>query len=156
TNNMNTNWDLSDLYKGADAWTAAYDALKTRANKLDSFKGTIGMSAGAMRAALDEISDVNRQSSRLYVYASLKADEDILIAENQERKQLSSQLSTLIGEKTSWLAPEILEIGEAKVRGFIAEDKNLAALHRFYLEDTLRSAPHSLGTEAEGVLASAS
>ena len=40
-----------------------------------------------------------------------------------------------------------------KVRSFIGQSPALARRFDFYLLDTLRSAPHTLGLEAEGVLA---
>src|SRR5262249_14977078 len=98
--NMSTMWDLTDLYPSTDAWAVQYDALKARAGGLDRFKGTLSQGAGAMLAALDAMSDVSRDSSRIYTYASLKADEDLSIARNQERKQLAGALNTLIKEKT--------------------------------------------------------
>ncbi len=147
-------WDLSDLYPSPAQWSVAYDALKVRADKLDTYKSTLGHSAGDMHKALDAISDVHRALARLSTFASLRADEDSRIAENQERKQLAVALSTLVDEKTAWLAPEILSIGAAKVHEFETQDKGLAERHGFSLDNILRAAPHTLGEEAEGVLAS--
>jgi oligoendopeptidase F len=41
------------------------------------------------------------------------------------------------------------------VKAFVAEEKGLAERHNFFLDNTLRAGPHTLGLEAEGVLASA-
>ena len=75
--------------------------------------------------------------ARLSTFASLRADEDSRIAENQERKQLAGSLGTLVDEKTAWLAPEILSIGAAKVHEFEAQDKDLADRHGFSLDNIL-------------------
>ena len=147
-------WDLSDLYPSAEVWAAQYDAVKVEAQRLDRFKGTLGESAGAMLQALDAISAVSRQSQRLYTYASLKADEDLSVPRNQERKQLAGALNTLIGERTSWVAPDILAIGTAKVEAFERQERGLQR-HSYFLANTLRGAPHILGLEAESVLAAA-
>jgi oligoendopeptidase F len=148
-------WDLSDLYASPEAWTAEYARVKNEAQQLDAYKETLGDDAIQMRRALDAIAGVNKESSRLYAYASLKADEDLSNAPNQERKQQAGALNTLIGEKTAWLAPEILSIGTAKIHGFLAADKELAARHDVFLNNILRAAPHTLGLEAESVLAAA-
>jgi len=147
-------WDLADLYQSPEVWTAQYDAIKVEAQRLDRFKGTLGESAGAMLQALDAMSAVSLQSQRLYTYASLKADEDLSIPRNQERKQLAGALNTLIGERTSWVAPEILSIGAAKVQAFERQERGLQR-HSYFLANTLRGAPHILGLEAESVLAAA-
>ena len=148
-------WDLSDLYPTPDAWLAEYDRMKSEAQRLEDYKGTLGSSAAAMLAALDAIARVNKETSRLFTYASLKADEDLSNPRNQERKQQAGALNTLIGERTAWLAPEILSLGAPKVQAFLREDRTLAERHDFFLNNILRAAPHTLGLEAESVLASA-
>jgi oligoendopeptidase F len=148
-----TMWDLADLYPTPDAWSASYEKFKRAAEKLDTYRGTLGTSARTMLSTLDAISALHRESDRLFAYASLKADEDTRVASEQERRQQVQALRTLIGEQTAWLAPEIIGVGAAKVTAFVAENKELGARFDFYLTDTLRAAPHTLGVEAEGVLA---
>jgi oligoendopeptidase F len=150
-----TMWDLADLYPTTEAWNTSYDKTKAAAERLDGMKGTLGLNASSLFAALDAISKINRESGRLSVYAGLKADEDRRVASEQERRQQASALNTLIGEKTAWVAPEIVRLGAAKVKSFEAERRELSERFGFYLDDTLRSAPHTLGDEAEGVLAAA-
>ena len=148
-----TMWDLRDLYPSAEAWSASYAKTKAAAAVLDRYKGTLGGGAGAMLKALDALSAVEEESDRLGVYAGLKGDEDLRIAPNQERRQQAQALVTLIGEKSAWLAPEIIALGGAKVHAFEAQSPELARRFDFFLDDTLRAAPHTLGVQAEGVLA---
>ena len=132
-------------------------ATRSRADaeQARDYKGTLGKSAADMLKALDAISHVRKDTNRLYVYASLKADEDVNIAANQEREQAASAIQTIFSEKTAWLTPEILAIGADKVKAFEAASPELAQRFGFFLDNTLRAAPHTLGVEAEGVLASA-
>lgn len=148
-------WDLSDLYATEQAWAQEYALIKDQALLLDAYRGTLGGGPAPMLNALDAISRVNKEASRLSTYASLRADEDLTNAKNQERKQQAGALNTLIGEKTAWLAPEILAIGESKIKAFEDQQKALAQRHGFTLDNILRGGPHTLGIEAESVLASA-
>ncbi len=148
-------WDLSDIYASPQAWSESYERTKAAAQQLDRYRGTLGTDADSMFAALDAISAVNKESDRLATYANLKGDEDLRIAVNQERRQQAQALATLIGEKTAWVSPEIISVGEAKVQAFQRERKDLASRFDFLLRDTLRAAPHTLGVEAESVLAGA-
>ena len=146
-------WDVTDLYASTEGWAIEYDRIKSQAQQLEAYKGTLGASAGAMRNALDAISQVSKEASRLYTYASLKADEDLSNPRNQERRQQAGALNTLLAERTAWVAPEILSLGGAIVEDFEKEDQQLASRHGFYLSNVLRAAPHTLGLEAESVLA---
>jgi len=148
-------WDLSDLYATPQAWSEALARTQTAAAALDGYKGTLGGGAAAMLAALDAISGVQRELARLVVYANLKADEDLRVAADQERRQQSQALGTLIAQKTSWVAPEIVALGADTVHRFLAESAPLAQRFDFYLDNTLRGAPHTLGEQAENVMAAA-
>lgn len=146
-------WNLGDLYSSPGAWTAARDKLKTDVQTLDRLKGTLGNSAKNMLSALDRMSRVQKEANRLSVYATLKADEDVRIAANQERQQAASALQTAITEKEAWVAPEIIAIGADKVKRFESESPELARRFGLFLDNALRSAPHTLGLEAENVIA---
>jgi oligoendopeptidase F len=146
-------WDLGDLYPGLDAWKSAYAQTRSAAEQLVRHKGTLGSDATVMHRALREISDVRRQTVRLSVYASLQGDEDLRVAPAQERRQQAQSLLTLIDEKTAWLAPEIVALGSSKVDAFLASNAGLREAFDFFLKNTLRGAPHTLGQEGESILA---
>src|SRR6266581_1712766 len=128
-------WDLSDLYPTPEAWLTEYDRVKSEAQQLQIYKGTLGSSTIAMLTALDAIARANKETNRLFTYASLKADEDLSNPRNQERKQQAGALNTLIGERTAWLAPEILSLGTPKVQTLLREDTTLAERHDFFLNN---------------------
>ena len=149
----NTDWDLSDLYPTLKDWQDSYARAQSAADKLIAYQGTLGNGADAMLKALVAVSDLNRESARLYVYTSLASDQDVRVSANLERNQQSRALLTHLAEKTSWLAPEILRVGAKKVDAYVAQNKTLKERFGHYLDNTLRSAPHTLGIEAENVLA---
>lgn len=150
-----TMWDLTDLYPTPEAWTATYERNRVAVDGLTSFRGTLGSGSAQLLRALETMSSVRRELYRLYVYASLKSDEDRRIAANQERRQQMQALATRYDESVSWLVPELLEVGSDRVRQFIGEQPQLQARFDHYLDDVLRNAPHTLGQEAEAVLAAA-
>ncbi|HYG26479.1 MAG TPA: hypothetical protein VD906_06205, partial [Caulobacteraceae bacterium] len=150
-----TTWDLTELYPSDAAWAAERQAILDALPSIAQYKGRLGESPATLRAALTTISDLSRRYARLATYSSLKADEDTQIAENQERDQLSNALGSQFGEAVAWVDPELLTVGADKIRAFVAADPGLTKF-RFALENTLRRAPHTLGEEAEKVLAAAS
>ena len=148
-------WDLTDLYPSLDAWNAAREKVLAALPGLASWKGKLGESAASLLAALDATSTVSRQAERVYIYASLKADEDQRIPQGQEREAQARDMYTALMEAVAYQSPEILALGKDKVERFIAADPQLARRFAFGLRDTLRNADHVLDARGEGILASA-
>jgi len=148
-----TAWDLTHLYPSDAAWETERQAVVADLPRILAFKGRLGESAATLKAAFQAISDLTRRALRLFVYATLKGDEDLQIAANQERRQMAQQMMAKLGEATAWTSPEVLAVGAAKINGFVASDPGLAKF-RFNLDNTLRQAPHTLDDAGEALLAS--
>ncbi|MEG3147173.1 oligoendopeptidase F [Sphingomonas sp. RT2P30] len=149
-------WDLSDLYADDAAWDAARRKVLGDIPGLLVYKGTLGSSAEKLAAALVAQSDIGRTATRVYTYISLKADEDLRISANQERQAQAIDMFTAFGEATSWVAPELLTVGKAKIESFVASNATLKSRFDFYLADALRQAEHTLTPEGENLLAGTS
>jgi oligoendopeptidase F len=149
-------WDLSELYPSDAAWDAARKDVLAKIPELLKFKGMLGTSADNLAAALVAQSDLGRTASRVYTYISLKADEDLRVAANQEKQAQANDMFTAFGEATSWIAPELLALGKAKIEGFVAASQVLKSRFDFYLADIVRQAEHTLSPEGEILLAGTS
>src|SRR3546814_11634518 len=104
---------------------------------MKKYQGTLGTSADALVRALVAQSDLGRTIARIYVYISLKADADLRVAANQEKQAQAIDLYTAFGEAVSWVAPEILRVGEAQINCFIAADDTLGQRFDFFLPNVL-------------------
>lgn len=148
-------WDLTDLYDNEDAWNNARESVLARLDELRNRKGTLGDSAESFYETHQLVSDIYREALRVYSYASLKGDEDLRDAPNQENDQLAQQMYSQVGQAASWIDPEILKLGKATVEAFQKEEPRLAPFAHS-LHNTLRNAPHTLTEEGEQILAAAS
>ena len=145
-------WDLTEIYPSVEAWGEARNAVMVKFESIEALRGTLGNSAGDLYDALALVSDTSREAARVFVYASLNADEDLRETDTQERRQLGQVMFARMNEATAWMQPEILRVGEKVINDFIKEDERLERF-AFQLEDNLRNAPHTLGDEAEETLA---
>ena len=145
-------WDLTELYPTDAAWEAEQKSIVAAVPGLAAFKGTLGKDAASLAKALQAMSDLRKRLGRLDTYAILKRDEDTRNATNQDRYQRIQLLETDAQTAVAWVDPEVIAIGPAKIDQFIAADPALKPF-AFSLRDKLRQAPHTLGSEAEGVLA---
>ncbi len=145
-------WDLSALFPDAAAWDQARLALASEFKDLEAFRGRLAEGPKTLLAALEKQSALDLRYAKLAMYAHLQADEDTRVAAGQERQQLVDQLGSDLAQAASWMSPEILALGDETVRAALAAEPGLAP-HRFGLENTLRQRAHTLGAEAENVLA---
>jgi len=148
-------WDLTGVYANDEAWESALETAQAEIITLPRLAGSLGDSSASLSAALNQISSLEKEIARLYVYTSLIFDSDQRDADAQAQIGRSRTLYSNFEESISWLAPEILAIGDARIEAFISDDETLAA-HEFFLRDTLRSAPHTLDAKTEEILAQAS
>ncbi|MFT3831240.1 MAG: oligoendopeptidase F [Opitutaceae bacterium] len=146
-------WDLSLLYKDEAAFAAAKAKLAADLPKLKQYQGRLGESAATLREAMDLLTDLQMRYIRLGSYASLASDENLRDAPAMERNQEMDMLASELSNAASFVNPELLAVGEAKLRGFLDSEPGLA-VYRFPILDTLRNASHTLGAEAESVLSS--
>jgi len=144
-------WDLTLLYADEAAFQAAKAKLTADLPKLKGFEGRLGESPATLLAAMNLLTDLQTQITRLSSYSSQAADENTRNAPALERNQEMDMLGNKLAQAASFVNPELLAVGEPKLRGFLAAEPGLA-VYRFPILDTLRNAPHTLGAEAESVL----
>jgi len=145
-------WNLTDLFENEAAWNAAREEVLADFDRIDARRGTLGESADSLYATQRLVSDTLKKAGRVYVYASLKGDEDLRDSEGQERAQLAQIMFARFGEVTAWMQPELIGVGREVIESYINEDKRLAPF-AFQLDDSLRNAPHTLSPETEQTLA---
>ena len=147
-------WNLGDIFPSDAAWATERQAVLQILPQLSSGKGKLD-APGVLKSVLDAIYSASNRADRLYLYASLAADADTRVGPNQERKGQATDLETQLQSAVAWLNPEIVRMGPQRVAALEASDPGLA-IYRHQLDKILRAAPHTLGDEAEGVLAAAS
>jgi oligoendopeptidase F len=113
-----TAWDLTPLYRDEAGWRAAKEQVTASLPKIATLAGHLGDSAANLRTALDLIFDLRKQLGRLDVYASLSSDENTRDSAALERTQEINLVETDFSRATSFLNPEILAVGDAKIRAF--------------------------------------
>jgi oligoendopeptidase F len=140
-------WNLTRIYSTDEAWRAAKEQFATKLPKAAEFKGTLGQSPQQLAAALDTVFDLNKELSRLYVYTSLKSDQDTRVQKYQAMQQEMAKLNTDFSTETSYIEPEILRIDRTKIESWVKQEPKLA-VYAHYLDDIVRRQPHT-GSEAE-------
>lgn len=148
-------WKMEDIYPGDEAWQQAKEDLKPLIETFESYKGKLGTSSKMLLEYLEFSSRFSKTFSRISSYASMKSDQDIRESKYLAMLQELRQLSPVIGAKTAFAEPEILEMSKEKIDTFLAEEEELKK-YKVYLYDLLRSKEHTLSEKEEKILAQAS
>ena len=100
------------------------------------------------------MSRLDKELSRLYVYASMLSDQDTRVSEPQGMQQEMQQLYANFAAQAAFIEPEVLRVGSAKVESFLTAEPRLKP-YEFYLRDIVRRAAHTLTDPEEKLLADA-
>src|SRR5438876_6347207 len=136
-------WNLTDLYRDDTAWRAAKGKVASELPQLRQFKGRLTSSGAALADALDKQYALDKELSRLYVYASLLADQDTRDAAHQGMRQEMAQQASQFSAEAAFIEPELLHAGKPALDALIASEPRLK-VYRFYLEDVARRGAHTL------------
>jgi oligoendopeptidase F len=147
-------WNLSEIFPTDEAWRTAKEKLVADIPKVRAFSGTLGSSSRQLADALEMVTALNKELSRVYVYASMKADEDTRVSKYQAMQQEMIQVASQLGAETSFVEPEILGIQPETIDKFVAQQPRLQ-VYRLYLDDIQRRREHTLGDAEEKILANA-
>jgi len=130
------------------------DKLAADLPTLRQFQGKLTSSAAALADGLDKEYTFDKEVSRLYVYASLMADQDTRDSQHEGMRQEMAQLASTFGAQAAFIEPEIVKAGKPTLEKFIASEPRLK-IYKFYLEDVARRAAHTLTDNEEKILADA-
>ena len=148
-------WNLQDIYSSDEVWKVAFEKVKSDADKIDSYKGKLSSSARTLVEFLSFSSNLNKEISRVYSYASMKSDQDTREGKYLSMLQELRQSLAVIGAKSAFADPEVLAIGRDKVAQFFKTEPGLS-VYAMYFDNLFRSQAHTLSEPEEKIMAQAS
>ncbi|WP_238918888.1 oligoendopeptidase F [Clostridium sp. YIM B02555] len=147
-------WSIDDIYPTKDLFDADYKKVtETYIPKLNSFKGHL-TSAQSIKDCLNTKDEMMRIVEKLYVYASMKSNEDESNSPNSEKKSLTESLNSQVGVATAFIQTEILAQSEDTIKKYMEDP--LLADYKHYIDRLLKEKAHTLSQGEEEILAAAS
>ena len=145
-------WNLDSLYESEDNWERDFNKSKEITKQLMEFKGKIAESADNLFEVLKLSDEIGRIIENLYTYAKMSLDQDTKVSKYQALSDRAESLSVDIGAKTSFIMPEIMDMGSEKVHEYI-ENKDELKLYTQALNELLRQEAHTLSEKEETIIA---
>jgi oligoendopeptidase F len=147
-------WNLEDMYTSINDWNQAKAEFPAKFEKVASYKGKLGQSAGNLYNALEYLEIVVKELYMFSSYASMLSDEDKRESEPLGMDQEASQLYTRFGTMAAYIDPEILTIPENTLNRFFSEEPRLEKF-RQYIDNVYRMKAHTRNAIEENLIAEA-
>jgi oligoendopeptidase F len=147
-------WDLETIFPINEDWDGAFKALQQSIPELEALKGTLAQSGQALLAVLQKHDELFEKLETLFVYASMRKDEDTTNSTYQGMYDRALQLYVHASTVASYIEPEILALPQTELEAFVQVTPGLS-LYEHQLDELNRKRPHVRSTEVEAVLAAA-
>lgn len=148
----NFKWDIESMYKNDEDWEKDFKKVKSLIGELKLFKGNVIKNPDNLLGLLRLKDEISRTVSNVYTFAKMKQDEDTNNAKYQEFTDRATTLMVNIGEVSSFIVPEILELNKEDILLF---KKNNPGLNEYshYLDEIFRQKEHILSEKEEAIIA---
>jgi oligoendopeptidase F len=144
-------WNAESVFATPAAWETEYKAVEQSLADLQRFQGHLGDSAAALADGLAAREDISRRVGVVTFYAQMQQAVD---STNQQYVAMAGQANGLFGKflaAMAYIEPEILALGDQKVRQWTTSEPRLAT-YAHYFDDLFRKQTHVRSGEVEEVL----
>jgi oligoendopeptidase F len=147
-------WDLESIFPSDEDWENSYTTLQRRLPELEALKETLAQNGQALLTVLQKRDELFEGLESLFVYASMRKDEDTTNSKYQGMYDRAMQLVVSASTIASYIEPEILAIPQTTLDRFVQDTPGLG-VYKHQLDDLNRKRPHVRSAEVEAILAAA-
>ncbi|HEX6033508.1 MAG TPA: oligoendopeptidase F, partial [Anaerolineales bacterium] len=147
----NQTWNSESVFDSPETFDAEVKSLVQGLADVKKFQGRLGEGPDAFLEAMDLVETISQRAAKVRVYATMSSAVD---ATNQQAAAMNSQATSALAQvsaATSFIDPELLSIGEAKLRGWLESDPRMK-LYEHYFNDLFRKQTHVRSAEVEELL----
>ena len=145
-------WDLTAIFKTEEEFENAVEKAKILAGEIESeFKGKLNNPKN-INNCLDKLKELRQLATLVGSYSYLWVAVDQANVENQMRQMKTSNVSSEIGSRLSFIESELVEQDEEIINKAMSESKE----NEGYLKDILKEKKYALHPEVEKTLAALS
>ena len=147
-------WAVEDVFPSDEAWEQELESCKELPARLVAYEGKLAESAETLLAYLNDMEDASRRMRRLFLYTSMKSDEDTANPTYQALKGRCFGFLVQLNSATAWEGPALCALEDDVLARFYAEVPALEKFRR-YLDKERQGRDHILSPAEEALLASA-
>ena len=148
---QNQTWNAESVFKSPAEFETEVESILSSLDSLKKFQGHLGDSPDTFIEAMNAIDSLSERSTRMRVYATMSSAVDT--ADQAGAAMISKAMSALaqVGAASSFVDPELLIVGEGKLRQWLNDDARLKQ-YEHYFNDLFRKQTHVRNAEVEELL----
>lgn len=147
-------WDLSTIFQSDEDWQDTYNEVAERLDTAEFFAANATQSGTALYNALQYGLGLMRDLEKLYVYASMKSDQDTANGFYQGLSNKAESLAAKVSATISFFDPAVLSLSSDQLAAYFAAEPRLND-YKHYFDDILTQKGHVLPENEEKLLAAA-
>ncbi|NHI69850.1 oligoendopeptidase F [Lactococcus garvieae] len=151
----NLTWDLSTVFENDAAWELELKRVSEKLETVNAYEGHLLDSAQSLLEITEMELEISRAVEKVYVYASMKHDQDTQVSLYQEYEAKATNLYAKFGESFAFYEPEFLALTPERYESFRREEPKLERYSHMF-ERLFAKKEHILSPKEEKLLASAS
>ena len=148
-------WDLTTIFATDEAFEAELAEVLTVLEDARNLAGTLTDSAENLLAVTDTELALMQRVEKLYVYASMKNDQDTTVSLYQEYQAKVTALYAKFSEVFAFYEPEFMTLSQERFAQFVIDHPKLQTYGHFF-EQLFDRKAHVLSSAEEALLAGAS
>jgi len=144
-------WNAESVFPAPEAFDAEIKNLLESLAEVKKFQGHLGDHLDTFLETMEIIEIISQRAAKVRVYATMSSAVD---ATNQSAAAMNSKATSALAQvsaATSFVDPELLTIGEIKLREWLAVDPRMN-LFEHYFNDLFRKQKHVRNAEVEELL----
>ncbi len=145
-------WATETIFPSLESWETEFAAVEKLVGTMPAYKGTLDTGPIELAEFFKRRDETESRLERVYVYASLLADQDTRVGETQAMVARARSLAVRYGEATSWVRPELIAIPFEQIESWMDQTSALE-IYRQWFDNLFRTRKHILSPREEELLA---
>lgn len=148
-------WDLTTIFTTDDLWEEELTLISKELDDAKQYEGHLLDSSHQLLMITEVQLDLMRRIEKVYVYASMKNDQDTTVAKYQEFQAKAATIFAKFNETFAFYEPEFMTLDMSEYERFLSEEEKLKD-YAHYFDKLLKQRNHILSQVEEELLAASS
>ncbi len=147
----NQTWNFESVFASPEAFDIELQNVLDTLPEIKKYQGHLGDSVDVFLEAVKAMDALEQRSMKVRVYATMSSAVDANDEKGAAMNGKAMSALAQVGAATSFVEPELLSMGEAKLRGWIQDDPRMK-LYEHFVNDLYRKQTHIRNAEVEELM----